>query len=676
MYKLKTIDVWDTLLRRDCHPECIKLATARHLLLGWSDKLIPNCQDLWTLYKARLTVESKLAASSSVSGLDDEYEITHVLHLWLEMVFKDKPDHSLSQDLAEFELQWEISRSFVDTGIIDHLHNIESERTIFLSDFYMSGEKLCRLLSEKGLSDLVAEGIASCDIGMNKRSGKLFHYVHGLYGISPEQHFHVGDNIWSDVEAPRKIGINAEHYLPLEAHAERVEREALFCSRPKLFEHILTEFSTNAGSSYQNFTEQQEAAFHIGADAAPLFVGFALWIAENALYNKIDRIFFLTREGDLFHKVYKEIFPENNFFGHKLPPASVLKVSRLSTFAASMKEVSIEEMERIWSLFKVQSVSGLFSTLAIDINPFIGMLDKYGLKVTDTIQNPSKNASLKKLFEEPLFVNAAHESIRLQNELLNDYLQQSGLVKGENVALVDIGWRGTIQDNLAIVRPDIKFHGFYLGLRKFINSQPSNTSKSAYALNENLTIKNLNFFENFSLLEMLCVSNDGSVVGYQKVGNEVFAVHACDEHESLTFNRFTKQFQEGVIAASRNWGSYVHKYVVGSEELLETSLKVWNTLRKSPSQNLVDAFIQSPQHDLFGYGEFFHRNQFPSLGTIFQALIITSKRRSLIEFVRRLQWVAPIEQAQEINFFHRYMLVLVFRLANIFKIVRAKTTKG
>ena len=54
MYKVRTIDVWDTLLRRDCHPECIKLATAQHLFLGWTNQLKPEFGDSLALYKARL----------------------------------------------------------------------------------------------------------------------------------------------------------------------------------------------------------------------------------------------------------------------------------------------------------------------------------------------------------------------------------------------------------------------------------------------------------------------------------------------------------------------------------------------------------------------------------------------------------------------------------------------
>src|SRR5690606_32603094 len=110
---------------------------------------------------------------------------------------------------------------------------------------------------------------------------------------------------------------------------------------------------------------KQAAALSLGVQAAPLFIGFALWIAEQAVLHKLDRRYFFTREGEFFHKVFSPLFPQGRLFGHDLPSADILEVSRLSTFAPSMREASIQEMSRIWSLFKVQSVSGLFTTLGV-----------------------------------------------------------------------------------------------------------------------------------------------------------------------------------------------------------------------------------------------------------------------------------------------------------------------
>ena len=380
MYKIRTIDVWDTLLRRDCHPECIKLATAQHLFLGWTDQIKPEFRDGWALYKARLEAERELAEQARTGGKDDEYEITQVLTHWVDAIFAGTVPAALPARLAEFELSVEVARSYADPEVLDFLCSHEAEKTLFLSDFYMSAEMLGRLLTSKGLDTLVSEGLSSCDVGLNKRSGQIFRHVHSIHAVSPDQHVHIGDNEWSDVSSPRALGVNALHYLPESAHAERLARERLFSSREALFDHIRAECAPLAQDASKGLSAKQTAALCLGAQAAPLFIGFALWIAEQAVLQKLDRLYFFTREGEFFHRIFCAIFPQGRLSGHDLPPADILEVSRLSTFAPSMKDASIQEMSRIWSLFKVQSVSGLFATLGLDIGKFLELLETLGLQ--------------------------------------------------------------------------------------------------------------------------------------------------------------------------------------------------------------------------------------------------------------------------------------------------------
>ncbi|MCG9032998.1 hypothetical protein [Laribacter hongkongensis] len=667
MYKIRTIDVWDTLLRRDCHPECIKLTTAQYLFLGWTDQIKPEFSDGWILYKARLEAERTLAEQARTDGKDDEYEITQVLTHWTQIVFASAVPVELPTCLAEFELSVEIARSYADPDILLFLRSHEAEKTLFLSDFYMSAEMLGRLLASKGLDTLVSEGLSSCDVGLNKRSGQLFRHIHSLHTVSPEQHIHIGDNEWSDVTSPRTLGVNALHYLPESAHVQRLARECLFSSREALFEHLRGECSARADNSGKSLSEKQAAALRLGAESAPLFIGFALWIAEQAILQNLDRLYFFTREGEFFHKVFCAIFPQGRLFGHELPPADILEVSRLSTFAPSMRDASIQEMSRIWSLFKVQSVSGLFTTLGVDIGKFSELLKALSLKETDVITDPESSPELRRLFETPAFAEAVENSLAYQASMLQSYLKQCGVHECNRAGIVDIGWRGTIQDNIASLAPECHFRGLYLGLRRFINAQPSNSSKVAYGPDENVTIEPTALFANFAAMELLCNSPRGSVVGYNLEDGCVKAQRHVDKEENAAYDEFVKVFQEGVLLAAKHWQSYLERYVVSSNELHTVALHVWDKLRRTPDEGLVEAYLRTPQQDIFGYGEIFSRSQYPSLSTIFLSPILASRRRQLIEFIRRVQWSEAIEHAKEIGPLHRIVLLLAFRAAHLVK---------
>lgn len=674
-YKLKTVDVWDTLLRRDCHPECIKLATAAHVYFELPGKFKKNYQQYWDLYRARVDTEVRLAKAAREAGQDEEYEIVQVLKEWLAEVLELPCAENLAERFAEYELSIETKRTHIDPDIEDFLKEYSAGKTLFLSDFYMNSEMLKQLLEQKGVSHLYDDGISSCDVGLNKRSGTLFKYVHDLYGVSPSEHVHIGDHPWSDVEAPQKLGITGILFSPSESHAARHQRESLFVSREALFEH-LRQLSVKAAASTPLALEKTGiAAFRFGVEAAPLFIGFALWIAEQAITQRLNRVFFLTREGEFFLRIYKVLFPDNQHFGHQLPAVAELEVSRLSTFVASMDEPSIDELNRIWRLNQSQRVSGLFSSLGLDYSDFTDIMSEVGLNGSDVIDAPQNSIPLSKLIRSGAFKDAVNQKIVEQRELLVEYLKYKGVNAGEQIGIVDIGWRGTIQDNLARIESTTRFHGMYIGLRKMLNPQTSNTSKSAYAADERLDADTGKLFESFAVLEMLCTSNKGSTEKYVRSEGKVEAYRNISNEENSSFYQFSSHFQEGVVLAAKIWAPYLERYVVGAADLNSSAIHIWKKISENPGIELAKIFIETPQHDVFGFGDIFQKNKAPKISTIFYSLVNKSARRQVLDYIRRVQWTSGIKQIDGISFIHKSILIGLFKLANVIKRYRMKTKK-
>ncbi|KQV12774.1 hydrolase [Pseudomonas sp. Root329] len=675
IYKIKTVDVWDTLLRRDCHPECIKLATAAHVFFELFGHFKPLYTGYWDIYQARVDTEARLARTAREANKDEEYEIVHVLKEWLETILLSSFDESLPQRFADYELSVEVRRTFQDPDIEEFLKQHSAERTIFLSDFYMTSDMLKHLLEQKGLSHLFEDGVSSCDVGLNKRSGTLFKHVHEVYGITPPEHVHVGDHPWSDVESPAQLGVTGISFVPDKSHAARKERESLFVSREALFQHLRQLSIQTAESSILTRQKTEAAAFRFGVEAAPLFLGFALWIAEQAVAECLDRVCFLTREGEFFRRIYEIVFPDQTLFGHQLPAHAELEVSRLSTFVASMEEVSNDEFNRIWRLNRSQKVSGLFSTLGLEHADFADLLSELGLEASDVIERPDENESLSKLIQAPAFTTAVNEKILEQRELLNEYLTEKGISQNDKVGLVDIGWRGTIQDNLARIKPATHFHGMYLGLRKMLNPQASNVSKRAYGADERIDADTGKLFEAFAVLEMLCTSNMGSTEKYVRSQGKVTAYRNVSAEENSSHSEFSVHFQEGVALAAQIWGPYLERYVVSSAELRASAVHVWKKLSVNPDADLAKIFIHTPQHDVFGFGDIFQKNQAPALSTIFLSPFSSTARRQVMDYIRRVQWTSGIKHLNGIGPVHKTVLIALFTVANAVKRYRMKSRK-
>ncbi len=675
MYKIRTIDVWDTLLRRDCHPECVKLATALHVFLGQDVNFRQPYQDHWAIYQVRIDVECRLAEAARDAGHDDEYEIVNVMRCWLEAILTESFDEHLPERLADYELTVESHRSFKDPDIEDFLKQYPAEMTIFLSDFYMTSARLKCLLEHKGLNRLVLDGVSSCDVGVNKRSGALFKYVHETYGVDPHEHVHIGDNVWSDVQSPKQLGVEGISYVPDQSHSARLERESLFASREILFQSMRKRSADALEARAHTMGATEAVAFRLGVEAAPLFIGFSLCIAEQAISQRLDRLYFLTREGEFFRRIFENIFPKHELVGHRLPEHADLEVSRLSTFAASMNEISVDELNRIWRLYRSQKINGLFATLGLQCVDFIKLLDEIGLQPTDVIDRPESNEALARLLRTPVFCDAVKESIEKQRNLLNEYLIDKGLGTNEKIGVIDIGWRGTIQDNLALILPETSIHGMYLGLRSFINPQPSNVTKCAYVADESMDVDTGRLFEAFAVLEMLCSSSKGSVEKYERVNGTVIPCRNSLDDEECSYKEFTMHFQDGVAMAAEIWAPYLERYVVTSAELREYAIHIWEKLSLTPDPDIAKHFMKTPQHDIFGFGDVFRKNQVPSLLTIFLIPFHRGSRLEVIEFVRRVQWTSGIKHLKDVRPLHKGVLIALFTAANAAKRYRMKARR-
>ena len=75
----------------------------------------------------------------------------------------------------------------------------------------------------------------------------------------------------------------------------------------------------------------------------------------------------------------------------------------MATFSASLNEFSINELMRLWSQYRKQSMSTLFKTLAIDINNYTKYFKEYDIDIKEDIQDPWFDLRIQKLFKNKEF---------------------------------------------------------------------------------------------------------------------------------------------------------------------------------------------------------------------------------------------------------------------------------
>lgn len=588
MQKIISFDIWDTIIKRKCHPEEVKLATARYIILKYENKLKDEYKDIYTILKKRDDIEEKECKRNKKDGHDDECRILDVFKSLQKEIFKEKIE-DISEELLKEEIEQEKRVIYINPEIIPIFEKYKGLKKYCISDFYMDAESLKELLDYLKVPVKIEKIYSSADYLLNKRTGNLYKKAEEEIGISPEEHIHVGDNQYSDIQMAQSLGIET---------IKTTKTEFDFVPEKN------RKFNFDLSIEKKEIKSKNDKLFNCGLELAPLLYFFGYNIVEYAIKNKIDKVYYQTREGETFIKIH-QLIKSNNPFGVEIPDCDTIEVSRMGTFSASLKEFSIPELLRLWSQYREQSVKALFKTLAIDVKPFEKYMKKYDIDVEEKITFPWFDLKIQKLCKDEEFLEKINKEIAKKREDALLYFEKSKNILNDNMPLftVDIGWRGTIQDNLAYLFPNKEIGGYYLTLYDFYNLQPENTYKISFL--DDKDIRDNEVASMITLLEWIYNPGTGSVTGY-KDGK---AIRKAKDEEKSIVEKYIKPLQEGMLAGAEIINEYMkyHPY-----EAAECKNYVYDLLRRikvNPPKELIEAYYSMVFNDTFGTAEYVEKDE-------------------------------------------------------------------
>ncbi|CAH1059496.1 hypothetical protein [Paenibacillus pseudetheri] len=655
-YKLLTFDIWDTVLRRNSHPDEVKIKTIIHLKHNYPDLILIDNNEL-NLFRKRQEAEYQIGQGNLKDGFDDEYDIYIVLKEWLKNILvtpmSDEEIDNVVRDLYQAELQHEIDITYLDPNIVNVLSSYTYSKRLFLSDFYTDSSFINEILKAKGL--MGEAGTTSMEHGYNKRSSNLFKKIHEIHGISPSEHFHLGDNEYSDVKQPSSLGINTLHYFNKEEEELRRLHNLRFEKRVNNPSSVLGEMNGNIIREL-TLNKTSNAYYDEGVKYSLVFLSYILHVIESAKQKKIEKIFYLTREGVFFKQIH-DILAKVHPHGDTLPSTELLEVSRLATFSASLREVSIEEFMRVWNQYSIQSMKALFKTLNVDINGYTHLFSKFHLDVEEPIVYPWQNESVIELFNDSEFVNKLDKDIKSKRAELTTYLENHNIIDGNDVFIVDIGWRGTIQDNLAYLLNHSKITGYYFGLYPFINKQLENTEKHSFFNQNEMTM-----VRHVAPLEMLCNAAMGSVTGYEIKGENVCVCYDESKKETDVHIKYITHFQRGVLDAVEKWYPIIYNQAWTNRELKDFSRELLRELLTVPSSSLAGAFFRLAHNETFGVGEFVEKKRPFPFKQAFKALVSFEGKKQFVQYLEDSSWPQGL-----LTYFHLKSLISIYNKKVYFK---------
>ena len=579
--KTLSLDLWDTILRRDCAPDAIKL---RHARAQWLTRIFPK-NALKDMHPIDL-LQMRRMAEADAADEHFEYRISEVAERLAPLLAK--PGENFCESFLTQELRIEKAVISADP-VISELIAYHDGRKIVLSDFYMPGAALEELLLHSGINQ-IARVYSSSDHMATKRAGHLYDLATENEALDPGSILHIGDRFSADVAAARMHGIEAIHYYS-PSHQPRLEK-----LDRDFWAHVSGDGTVYARGLAQELGHRpgDQPRLELLSVAATSFV---LQVMEQALRLGIERIFFFTREGCFFRRIYDVLVAKDVFdLGH-YPEAAILEVSRRATFAASLEDFTVKQLMRLWSQYSTQSVSALATTLNIDVELWSDHAKKLGLDPDETVDMPWLDRRFVTFVKNPHVARIARDAIVNQRAALLEYLEAAGFEPRANSqrVIVDIGWRGTIQDNLAsIVSGNI--HGCYFGLERFLNPQGVNTSKTGYVFDANRHYP-LHVSE-VAGLEFLFNAPGGSTVGYR----DGLALRDVVPEEESVVTGPVALMQERLLKASAQIADYVRLHGLVSSDLVNFARETVSDFASSPPPEVAEAFFGLSHNESFGVG--------------------------------------------------------------------------
>lgn len=364
------------------------------------------------------------------------------------------------------------------------------------------------------------------------------------------------------------------------------------------------------------------------------FFSYACWIMQQAQRCQIRRLYFFTREGDFFKKLYDQIAEHEKAAG-SMPTAHVLEVSRMSTFFPSVRKITIHEMMRMWRQYPTQSMRMLCRSLNIELDSIQSCLDQYEIPADERIRQPWKDSRIRQMFADVSFVQIMERARDQKRSQIFRYLRQHGWSgsEAETIGIVDIGWKGTIQDNLCYLYPNYKIVGFYLGLQPFLSDQPANARKygylDGYPLRHTvlLTVRPL---------EMLCSSLNGSVTAYAWNGQTVQAVRKKDRKENVVLRSYSMPMQRKILKqtdamANKNQAHYL------SAHAGKIRYQVYRFIAY-PDRKTVHAYFSLCHNEQFGRGGYVQASCRFRPVLLLRAAVSGRGRQELKAYLKEVSW--------------------------------------
>ena len=571
--KTVTFDLFDTLFIRRIHdPDLVKLPVARYISSLAAKQGVPI--NWRTVQNMRDTLEQEQRNETGLQFEDREANYPVFMKQTLQQIFNHHYTDQLLQNITSYELEMENRMLVPRQQLLEWLIELhaQNKEIYIISDIYLPAEHLKKLVEASGFLHYVNDLVSSADSFLAKASGKAFPLVQDRFQLDTSRWLHVGDNPISDGVKPAQFGIQA---LVLNDYKEK--------QRKGLIKRYVT--YSKGSMFYRGRALQQLMLPHEGENKlqtqlytegynflGPLIGAFVQSVAEECRRRHLTKIFFLSREGYTFLKVWEKsvplLFPDG-----LLPETEYLYVSRMALAGASCAEQGLTRKSVSIAFLPpgnrdFRDIARIFQ---LDLNRLQPHLERCNLQPETTLVprhhgfEKINRLRLMELLDDQQFQQEVKDQCKDANRALQRYLDDLQFFDHKRVAIVDIGWLGTIQRFLydAIKqRTDCPtLHGFLFGATRGVKypEESKNTIEGVIYDRNRFEVSASTLLYARDLFEEACRAPHPTLDGYRLTDSGYELKFRREDDETGVAEKeqdlFFEPLQQGIIDAASRFGA-------------------------------------------------------------------------------------------------------------------------
>jgi FMN phosphatase YigB (HAD superfamily) len=484
-----TFDVFDTAITRlVLQPDHLHWLVARQARARGLTRLDP---EVWRSYR----VAGEAAARQASAG----EEVT-LAEIYAQIERQLRGSDALLSRLAALELQLEqaLVRPIAATRTRVADLRTTGNRTAFVSDTYLAASTVTAMLHGCGYDIDAGDVVVSSAQGASKARGDLYQRVADSYGVACGEISHRGDNRRTDVVNARRAGVQATLFA--ETQPTKYEAQLFERAGGDVIASAIAGAARAARLSFDATDDRTRGLVRVSTGvAAPLLTAFVLWTLEQARRDRVTRLYFLARDGQILTRLAQALA---TWAGVDIDCRYLLG-SRQAFYLPSLPGDPAAAIDAALADSDGRLVGELLSELELDAGAAALVCDAAGLIASDRV-SPETIASLRIGLAQPPILAVLRPRRAARAAALRTYLQGEAFFDPDvRSAIVDLGWKGNLQRRLELAGGGVGLRGYYYDLDRIPSDLRGTVETFANGA-----------FRNAELLESFCMATHTSIRGF------------------------------------------------------------------------------------------------------------------------------------------------------------------